>query len=902
MPSKSIVGSAAALLLGAFALVVLNAREHNESFAEERAREHGRGRDDEARELKQAAVEAEFWDWRVSYPTGQFSAAWYREALPQHERLQRTAARSIRGAETLAPPHGVLTPLQATSLGPSPLDWSTTYGLVAGRTTVLLTHPTQPNVAWFGSDGGGVWKTTNCCSAATTWQAKTDLPQVANIAIGALAMDPNNSNVIYAGTGDFRRNRPFTFGAGGLLKSVDGGESWTVLGQDVFNPVYSQGTGQFPQYRAMSAVVVDPNASARLVVGTNQGLYVSYDTGANWTGPCFTNAFGTQRQDITGLVAIDSGTTTKLVAAVGALGRVSTVRNDLRFNGANGVYTATLGATGCPTFTLISRADNGWPAGSGSGIPIGSVGGNPLRRIDLAVAPSDSNVIYAQVMNLGVWRSTDGGSTWTQRATQPDDFATGCANDAFASGMNFQDYNAGMMVSPTDANTVFLNSTDTWRSINGADTFTNLTCGYDELTPGVPGNVHVDQHARAIVNGDASKLLIGTDGGVYYSANALAAQPTFTAMNQGASTIEFYSGDLTARFNDAAGPHGISGGAQDNGSSNYVWPAGTPPQSAAWTVRFDGDGIFSQIEPMLAQTWYYSSQFGFIGASVTGPAGVADQQVSPQNASQALWNGDRTGFLTPFELYHYGDASTCPPTGCTRMLAGTYRVYESVSGGLPSTSWYINSPDLTKNLAAGNDLSIINKVVHAYSDAAIAVVGTNDGNVWMGFGLGQGTANSATWVNVTNGNTVLPNRPVMDVVTDPVNPLTAYAALTGFDQNTPATPGHVYRLTCSAGCVTATWENKSGNLPNIPVNAVMINPNLPKQAFVGTDWGLYATSDITAATPVWSRLDIGVPTAMIWDLVVDRGATTLAIFTRSRGAYVWPLPLGDRIFADGFER
>ena len=61
------------------------------------------------------------------------------------------------------------------------------------------------------------------------------------------------------------------------------------------------------------------------------------------------------------------------------------------------------------------------------------------------------------------------------------------------------------------------------------------------------------------------------------------------------------------------------------------------------------------------------------------------------------------------------------------------------------------------------------------------------------------------------------------------------------------------------------------------------------------------TGDITAAAPMWSRLDIGVPTAMIWDLVVDRGATTLAIFTRSRGAYVWPLPQGDRIFANGFE-
>ena len=82
-----------------------------------------------------------------------------------------------------------------------------------------------------------------------------------------------------------------------------------------------------------------------------------------------------------------------------------------------------------------------------------------------------------------------------------------------------------------------------------------------------------------------------------------------------------------------------------------------------------------------------------------------------------------------------------------------------------------------------------------------------------------------------------------------------------------------------------------------------VNPLAPNQVFVGTDWGLYYTDDVSAITPVWYRFENGLPRAMIWDMAVDRGFTTLAVFTRGRGAWAWPLPSGpiDIIFQDGFE-
>ena len=106
----------------------------------------------------------------------------------------------------------------------------------------------------------------------------------------------------------------------------------------------------------------------------------------------------------------------------------------------------------------------------------------------------------------------------------------------------------------------------------------------------------------------------------------------------------------------------------------------------------------------------------------------------------------------------------------------------------------------------------------------------------------------------------------------------------GFDQNTPAQPGHVFQVTCTAPIAPPSrGANKSGNLPNIPANAIMDNPRFRQQVFVGTDWGVYYTNNIDAPSPVWERFNNGMANVMIWDIAIDRGFTTLAAFTRSRG-------------------
>jgi hypothetical protein len=190
--------------------------------------------------------------------------------------------------------------------------------------------------------------------------------------------------------------------------------------------------------------------------------------------------------------------------------------------------------------------------------------------------------------------------------------------------------------------------------------------------------------------------------------------------------------------------------------------------------------------------------------------------------------------------------------------------------------------------------SFINQVKYSPKYQSVAIVGTNDANVWIGFNLGTGTAAQANWVDVTGSNIVLPLRPVLGVALDPSVPTAdvpvGYAAVGGFNANTPTQPGHIFQVSCASNCGSFTWADKTGNLPDIPVDSIIVNPNIPQQVFAGTDFGVYYTDDITVASPVWNRFDNGIPHVMIWDMAIDRGGTTLSVWTRGRGAYVYPTP------------
>ena len=922
-----------------------------------------------------------YWMDRLTYPTRRFRPEWVRGAAAQDARMARgiprgrrrgprphgPAARGIGtddpAAQTDSSPissdtgpgdaalSSLSTPGPFVPLGPKPermtgcsgcFDYTTTSGRINSIAVDPTTTTNGSIVAYAASVGGGVWKTTNCCSAATTWTVVTDDPLVSTTSIDTVTIDPANHNTIYAGTGDLNYGS-FSMGSQGILKSTDAGATWTVLGADVFGIAYPVPPGQFPQYQAVGKVRVDPLNSSIVAAGTKTGLYLSYDGGANWTGPCLTNPFPTQRQDITALELTDVGGSTRILAAVGARGFATTVQFDLGANGANGIYSAAMPANGCPAFTSIASNTNGFLFGTavtgspyttgasmnaGSGSPyVNTTTGNQVGRIDLAVAPSNPSVIYAQVQSiapnnnsgcgnangcqLGVWASANGGATWSFMAGSAGGSLRQCANSGVGSGtagsgdypQNW--YDQAVAVDPNNPDRIYVSTFDVWVANRTGTAFYDTTCGYSGVSP---KPVHVDQHALAFVPGSSSLLLLGNDGGTHGTTNAHVAadglaRPAWFNMDTGFNTIEFYSGDISGNFATSSSPS-AAGGAQDNAPSVASFPGGaTGP--VQWQITVGGDGFYARIDPVGTgpglRYWVGNNSGGLSRCAATA-TNTCLASGSGYASRRGNWTGDQQSFILPFDLFHGGipGGDDCGPagatTGCGRLIAGTTRVWETITGATATNTWVVTNNPTTQNMTKGSlgNRSFINQVKYSPKWQSAAIVGTNDANVWIGRNLGTGVQSQAIWTNVTGGNTVLPNRPVLGIALDPSAPAanvqTGYAAVGGFNANTPATPGHVFRVVCTADCATFTWSDKSGNLPDIPVDSVIVNPNFPQQVFAGSDLGLYYTDDVTANPPVWTRFE-GLPHVMIWDMQIDRGSTTLSLWTRGRGAYAWTLPL-----------
>jgi hypothetical protein len=886
----------------------------------------------------------QFWNDRLTYPTGRFDPRWVRAAAVQHARLPMGVPAGVPVVLNPRSPLALST-TNFTALGPQPermtgcaggcFDWTTTEGRVNSIAVDPTTTVNGSIVAYLGAVGGGVWKTTNCCSNSTSWNVVTDDPLISTTAIDSVTIDPNDHNIVYAGTGDLNYGS-FSMGSQGILKSTDAGASWTVLGADVFGMPFPTPPGQFPQYNAVGKVRVDPNNSSKVVAGAKTGLYISYDGGVSWTGPCATNAFGTQRQDITGLELTDiGGGITRILAAVGVRGFATTVQFDLGNNGANGIYNATMGSSGCPSFTSIASNANGFifgnavggsaystnaPMNAGSGSPFVNINtGDQLGRIDIAVAPSNPDYIYAQVQSIvgnascgnvpgcqiGAWATTNGGTNWTFMEGSQGGALRDCGGGGGDYNQNW--YDQGVVVDPNDPDRVFFDTFDVWFATRTGTVWNDTTCGYSYS--GAAGPVHVDQHALAFLPGSSSILLIGNDGGAHGTTNAdvtsSSTDPTWFNMDTGLNTIEFYSGDISGNFANSPSPQ-ANGGAQDNGSSSITF-AGAPTGPVQWQLGVSGDGFYARIDPVgtgSSLRFWQGNNSGSLHRCVTN---CTNQNAPFSGRVSGAWSGDTQSFVLPYDLFHGGvlGGDDCAPAGvpggCGHLIAGTTRVWETINGGNQSFSsgdWYVTNNPISQNMtkqSLGNR-SFINQVKYSPKYQSVAIVGTNDGNAWIGFNLGTGTQAQANWVDVTGNNTVLPNRPVLGIALDPsvsaANLPVGYAAIGGFDANTPTTPGHVFQVTCIADCGSFTWTNKTGDLPDIPVDSIIVNPNQPQQVFAGTDWGVYFTDDITVASPTWQRFENGLPHAMVWDMQIDRGGTTLSVWTRSRGAYVFLLPSG----------
>ncbi|CAM1343386.1 glycosyl hydrolase [Tenacibaculum amylolyticum] len=436
------------------------------------------------------------------------------------------------------------TPLETINI--SGLKWRNVGpALTSGRISDFAFNPNNPFEYYVATAAGGVWKTVN---AGITYEPIFD--GQGSYSIGCITMDPNNSNVIWVGTGENNNQRSVSYGDG-VYKSLDGGKSWQHMGLKT-----SEHIGK---------IIVDPENSDIVYVaaigplwskGGDRGLYKTEDGGKTWT-------LIIKVDEHTGVndVVMDPRDPNVLYAST--------------FQRRRHVYTYVGGGPGSG---ILKSTDGGktWTK-INKGLPNVELG-----RIGLAISPANPEKIYAIVEAAdrkgGFFVSTNRGASWKKQSSH------------VTSGNYYQE----IIADPIDENTVY--SMDTWMSVthDGGKTFELV--GEDTK--------HVDNHCMWINPKNNKHWVVGCDGGIYETFDAAKTWD----FKENLPVTQFYK---VAVDNDYPF-YNIYGGTQDNfslgGPSRVLTNHGI--RNSEWFITNGGDGFESQIDPNNPNIVYAQSQYG----------------------------------------------------------------------------------------------------------------------------------------------------------------------------------------------------------------------------------------------------------------------------------------------------
>ena len=766
--------------------------------------------------------------------------------------------------------------------------------ITTGRISDIDIDPKNPNVWYVASASGGLFKTEN---RGNTFTAIFD--DGGSFSLGAVKIDPKDSNVVWLGTGENNNQRSVAFGDG-VYKSTDAGKTWKRMGLE--NSEHIQN------------VMIDPRNSNTVYVtaigplwraGGDRGLFKTTDGGATWKNVLP----GTENSGATDIVMDPRKPDTIYVAM---LQRRRAVGQLIGGGPDSGIFKSTDGGA---KFTRLTK-----------GLPTVEMG-----RVGLGINPKNPNTLYALVTAQrgqgGFFRSDDAGASWTRvgrnisegrggrgaaqagapvppppaacgpiGATPPappptepaPQFGRGGANDDCFRGGDPGYYNE-IFVDPDNPETIYSTWTNLSRSTDGGKTWRTVP---------LPG-VHVDHHEVVWDPADHRHMIIGNDGGVYETYDDGKTWRQFTNL----PLSQFYR-----IATDNARPfYNICGGAQDNGTvcgpSRSVNRAGI--RTSDWYSVGGGDGFQARVDPEDSTIVYAQSQNGSLqrldlrtGVSVPiAPrtnntfAPGAEPAQPPAAAAPAQGRGGGRGGQA-VGRWNWDAPTIISPHSPRRLYFAGHRVYRSDNRG---DSWTIVSGDLTRNLDR-TKIPIMGKVWPADSVAymeatttlstitaldesplleGLLYTGTDDGLIHVSEDGGT------TWRKVESAALTATGAPEFTYVTDvqassrDVN--TVFATLN--DWNRGNFKPYVLKSTDRG----RTWTSISGDLPQRSgawsVVQDWVNGNV---MFAGMEFGLYATVDGGAH---WVKMS-GVPTAQVRDVTIQKREGDLVAGTFGRGVFI----------------
>lgn len=689
----------------------------------------------------------------------------------------------------------------------SGMKWRNIGPFRGGRVEAVAGISGNRNVYYFGAVAGGVWKTVD---AGESWEPLFQKESVSSI--GALAIDPRDHNVIYAGTGEPCLRGNISHGDG-IYKSLDGGRTWTRIGLE--------------DTRHISKILIDPQNPETVFVaaighayGPNEqrGVFRSTDSGKTWQKVLY-------KDDKTGAVDLvfDPNNSHILFAAL-----YQEVRTPYSFT------------SGGPGSGIYRSSDGGstWTQITGHGLPEGIYG-----RVGLAVG-SDSDHVYAliEAKKGGLYSSDDAGKTWK--------FVNGDQRLIQRSW-----YFMHIWADPKAPETLYILNTGTYRSTDGGLHF--------DVIPAP----HGDDHALWIDPQDPSRMIEGNDGGATITVDG--GKTWTTEDNQ--PTAQFYHVSTDSRFF-----YYVYGAQQDNSTvaiasrTNHGLITGKD-----WYDVGGGESGYVVADPKDPDIVYAGGNWGTITRYDRHTGQVQDITVWPVNPS-----GWSAGELP--HRFQWTAPIFLSPFDSNEVYIGGEKLFQSTDAGM---TWTAISPDLTRNdkskqLPSGGPLTIDETSVEYYDTIFTAAESPVErGLIWVGSddGLVHITRDGGkSWTDVTPK--ALPGWARINLIDpSPSSPGIAYLAADRhrLDDFHP----YIFKTTDFG----KTWTQITDGLPdqNSWVHAVRVDPVRKDLLYCGTETGAFVSFDDGAH---WQSLQLNLPTTPVTDLAVKND--DLVVSTNGRSFWV----------------
>lgn len=717
---------------------------------------------------------------------------------------------------------------------------------VGGRTRVLLFDPndSENKRVFSGAVSGGLWVNNDITNENSAWTQVVGVPS--NMNVSCLTVDPRDSNIWYLGTGE-----QYTGGAAvgnGIYKTTNGGDSWTQLSIDIAGV----GDLESPSTKLLAGVYYindiiawDNGTSTEIFACVGGQYYFDANTPRNILG---IQSSGLYR-------SINSGSTWSRIENEDMEYDVSSFTfyftpNDLEISADN---TLWMGAIASPGFGT-----------TGSGKVYNSTDGEDWslvttlensNRVELAVSSTNANKIYALTQGTTsdgphIFGTTNSFVSHTE-LSKPNDSDDGIEADDFTRGQDY--YDLMIEVDPTDDSVLYVGGINLFRSDDGANSWEQIS-KWHTFKPGDYSVVHADQHAMSFRPSSSNQAIFGNDGGVYF-ANSLSDANTdntvFTSVNKDYNVTQFYTAAIAPKASDEY----FMGGTQDNGT-----PFFQNPNSQESIDISGGDGaacfVDQDDESYLIVSYIYNfsySLFNFeieewrtINSDESEDGDFINQADLDSNLDILYTNGSGTetqndeDVFVP-KIYRYSNLKTISEDGTALKDTLTDALLDVSPTALKVSPYTIDSTVLLVGTETGKLLRVVN---------------ANENPVWTEI---SGSSFLGSISDIEYGN----------------------------NENEIFVTFHNYGVSSvwysdNAG---VSWADKDGDLPDIPVKAILNNPLIYNEVIIGTELGVWKTENWSDSSPSWEQTYNGMSDVKVTDLQYRADGHLILASTFGRGLF-----------------